>query len=206
MRIFDPNRPFFRAVSRVADIAGISLLWVFLSLPVVTLGAASAAAYESARRFIRTGENGAFACFFSVFRSSFRATALPSLLWCAIGAALGCGLRLLALLALSGRQVALFQLAVSCVLLIVPAGVVCWFFPLCARLSAGFGEKTLCAVWLTFAHLPSTLAVIGLTVVSAVLCWRYWIPVVFLPSLCALASSFLMERVFAAEGIVPPVS
>ena len=42
-RILDPENRFFQAVSWLSDLLGLSLLWIFLSLPLVTCGAATAA-------------------------------------------------------------------------------------------------------------------------------------------------------------------
>ena len=41
--LFSPNNLFFRALSWMVDIVGISLLWAILSLPVVTILPAGAA-------------------------------------------------------------------------------------------------------------------------------------------------------------------
>ena len=40
--IFDPENGFFRTLSRMVDVVGLSLLWVVLSLPLVTFGPACA--------------------------------------------------------------------------------------------------------------------------------------------------------------------
>lgn len=204
MRIFDPQNAFFRAVARITDVVGVSLLWAFLSLPLVTLGAASAALYECARRCLRTGEGGAFGCFFSVFRAALRPALLPSLAWSAIGLGLAAGFRVLAFLAAAGERAALFQLAVFCVLLVIPAGTVCWLFPLSVRRPLGFAALNLTALRLALAHLPATLLLLGLTGLSAYLCWRWWLPVLALPALCAAVCAPVMERVFAAEGFAGP--
>ena len=45
--IFDPENGFFRTLSRMVDVVGLSLLWVVLSLPLVTFGPACAALYHT---------------------------------------------------------------------------------------------------------------------------------------------------------------
>ena len=45
--IFDPENGFFRTLSRMVDVVGLSLLWVALSLPLVTFGPACAALYHT---------------------------------------------------------------------------------------------------------------------------------------------------------------
>ena len=40
---FNPENPFFRFTGRVLDIMVLSVLWLVCSLPIVTIGPASAA-------------------------------------------------------------------------------------------------------------------------------------------------------------------
>lgn len=83
-----------------------------------------------------------------------------------------------------------------CVALVLPLGVLCWLFPLLGRFTFGVKHLFLTAVQLTVGHLPTTAAVVVLTVLAAVPSAIYWWPALFLPALAALAASLLFERVF----------
>ena len=52
--IFNPESPFWRRTGSMADVLGLSALWLILSLPVVTWGAATAALYDAAVRGTQT--------------------------------------------------------------------------------------------------------------------------------------------------------
>ena len=55
---FRPDNSLWRTVSAVADMMGLSLLWLLCSLPVVTIGPATAALYAAVRGPVRRMENG----------------------------------------------------------------------------------------------------------------------------------------------------
>lgn len=203
MQIFDPNNTFFRWVAWVTDVLGLSLLWAFASLPIITAGAATTALYDSVLHCVKPREAGAFRRFFETFRASFKTTALSSLCWGLLWAGLLLGARVLVLMALAGYRAALLQLVVFCVLLVIPAGVVCWQFPLWARRPMGFAQLNLSAARLTLARLPATLLTVAATLGGLWLCWRYWLPIFFMPVLWAFLCSIWMEPIFDKDGFLP---
>ena len=46
--IFNPENGLWRLVAKFADVLALSVLWLLCSVPLVTLGAATAALYSSA--------------------------------------------------------------------------------------------------------------------------------------------------------------
>ncbi len=55
-RIFHPENRFFQITARLVDLVLLSLLWLAASLPLVTLGPASAALYDTVVKTFRTKE------------------------------------------------------------------------------------------------------------------------------------------------------
>ena len=53
---FNPEKGVWAALSTMVDVCGLSILWLFLCLPVVTIGPATAALYHTAAVCIRKGE------------------------------------------------------------------------------------------------------------------------------------------------------
>ena len=80
--------------------------------------------------------------------------------------------------------------------LFIPAGVLCWLFPLLGRFEYGVRGLFRTALQLTIAHLPSTVIIVMLTAQSAVFCLNRWWPVVFLPTVAVLLVSLFTERIF----------
>lgn len=69
---FNYDNKFFMAMSKLADCFYVSVLWVVFSLPVFTMGASSAALYQTARKVILNDEGYVFKTFTSEFKSNFK--------------------------------------------------------------------------------------------------------------------------------------
>ncbi len=204
-QIFNPENFFWKCFDKMADVLGLSVLWLFCSLPVVTAGPASAALYDCAARCVRGGESGVYGRFFRTFRREFKPAALCWLAWGGALFLLFCGYRIAAALAVSAGSRALAVLSVAYLTLTVfPAGMLCWLFPLLSRFQYAFRALNRTALQLWFAHLPSTLAMTALLALCAALCVRLLVPVFFLPCLLALAHSLFAERAFRLHAADAP--
>lgn len=192
--LFDPDRLVWRGISTGMDLVYVSVLWVVCSIPVITIGAASTALYDTVAHCIRRREEGMVARFFSTFRAEFKTATLSWLMWLA-------GLGLCALLAVylltngEGAQGFLFRVNLV-VALVVVIGSLVWVFPVLSRFTMGFGGLNLAAVKLVFSHLPATLVMGALTLLSALACYVWLYPMLLLPGLVALLDSLYVERAF----------
>lgn len=75
--VFNPENRFWMFMDKVTDAVLISLLWLVCSLPVVTMGAATAAVFQFTLHQVRDEEGYVWKSFFKAFRQNFRqATAL----------------------------------------------------------------------------------------------------------------------------------
>lgn len=65
------NKPFFRAMSSIGDCVALSVLWLVCSLPIVTLGASTSAAFSVAGKMAAKEDHFVWKGFFSAFRRDF---------------------------------------------------------------------------------------------------------------------------------------
>lgn len=72
MKLFDYEAPFWRFMSRVADLVIINAYWLICSLPVVTIGASTSALYCVTLHMARGEGGGVTRMFFSAFRQNLR--------------------------------------------------------------------------------------------------------------------------------------
>jgi uncharacterized membrane protein YesL len=193
---FNPEKGIWAWLSTLVDVVGLSVLWIALCLPVVTIGPATAALYYAMVRYVRRRESGAFGGYLRSFRANFAVglratlTVIPLFLLLLGGYRIVCwyGTRL-------GGMAYILYVAYYFAL-VLPAGVVCWLFPLLGRFEYGVRDLFRTAFQLTAAHLPSTVILVLLTGQSAVFCLNRWWPVVFLPSVGMLLASLFTERIF----------
>ena len=191
---FNPEKGIWSWLSTAVDIVGLSIAWLLLCLPLVTIGPATAALYHAVVLYVRPREQGAFKDFFLSFRKNLRVGVPATLVCLAAGAVLAWGY---AIVRQNGREGAgVVMLGLYYTLLFVPAGVLCWLFPLLGRFEYGVGGLFRAAFQLTLAHLPSTVVAVLLTVQCAVFCIERWWPVVFLPVTAMLLVSLFFEQIF----------
>lgn len=206
--IFDPEKGLWRLMSQLVDVLVLSLLWTFCSLPVITIGAATAALYDGAARGIRGGEQSPWKRFFRTFRQELGTSAVVTLIWGLFLAILAGILRILWQAQVNDVSGASIMLAAFLVLLLLPLGATCWMFPLLSRFT--FRPVGLMAMSLRFAvgYLPYTLLIEVITALAALSVWMLWVPVFVMPCVTALIWSLMMERAFRRympqEAAEPP--
>lgn len=77
--IFNLESPVVRAVTRVGDLAVLSLMWFVGCIPVVTIGASNTAMYSAIHKVFSQKEGIAAAEFLKSFKSNFRQATLSFL-------------------------------------------------------------------------------------------------------------------------------
>lgn len=199
---FNPERGIWAALSTLVDVCGLSILWLFLCLPVVTIGPATAALYYTVVKCVRGRESGAFKYYLLSLRDNMKVGCAATLLCLLAGALLAGGYALMRANAASTSAAGVLFGAYYTALLL-PAGVLCWLFPLLGRFHYGVGGLFRMALQLTAAHLPSTVVVVLLTAQAAVFCIEEWWPVVFMPVLTVLLASLFFERIFQLHSPGP---
>ena len=71
-KLFDNQNPFWRFLSKLFDVMVLNLAWLLFSIPVITSGAATAAAYKVCFQ-IHTGEfSGTLKSFWASFKENLR--------------------------------------------------------------------------------------------------------------------------------------
>lgn len=194
---FNPEKGIWAWLSTLVDVCGLSILWIFLCLPVVTIGPATAALYYTVVRCVRGRESGAFGYYLRSFRDNLKTGVKATLILLPAAALL---LALHHIARWYGTRVGglLYILYVAqYFVLMLPAGVLCWLFPLLGRFDHQVKDLFRTAFQLTVVHLPSTVVVVLLTAQAAVLCAAWWWPVVFVPAVAMLLVSLFTERIFA---------
>lgn len=79
--LFNIEGKVYRFLEKLANIMGVSLLWVLFSIPIFTIGASTTALYLTVFKVIRRGEGRVWQEFWNAFKSNFKqATALWLLL------------------------------------------------------------------------------------------------------------------------------
>lgn len=155
-RLFSYDAPVSRFLNRLGDLMILSLLWIGLSLPVVTMGAATAALYSAAARLHRGNSHGG-RTFLISFRALLRPATLfwvPMLLW---GGLLLVNLWVIPALEEPAKGMCLGLTLVLCLLWLI---LVSYGLPMLAVRQASFGALFRDALVLAVSHPLHTAAVL----------------------------------------------
>ena len=194
--IFNPDNDLWRITGKLVDLFLLSVFWLVCSIPLFTLGPATAALYHTVVRCIRGDGRDSWTLFFRTFRANFRVGALTSLVVLAAGAFLFFLYSLLYQTAAYSRAGYVLFMAYY-VFLLLPLGLLCYLFPTLSRFELGVrGLLSNCAK-LSIAHLPTTAALALLLYGTLYVCLNVPVAAAALPAVLALAHSLLLERVFA---------
>lgn len=183
-------------MSKLVDVLGLSLLWLFCSLPLFTVGAATTALYDAAARCVRGGANGPFGRFFRTFRREFAASTVVTVACGAVLVILGLLLRMVWRAALAGSVSVAVAVACSLVFLLVPVGAACWMFPLLSRFTFRPAGLMLAGLRFALGYLPYTVVIVAAGTAAVLVSGFLWFPALVMPCLTAWFWSLLMEHKF----------
>ena len=179
------------AATAVIDVITAGLLWILCSLPVVTIGAASAALYYSVVKCIRHERGRLVKSFFLAFRRDFKSATLLWLAFLAAGLILSGDIYAFARI---GGQSALGL--VGKILLLALLAFFPWVFAYVSRFSNSFSGTLRYCGYLAMRHFAATLFM-ALELIAFGLVVYLMPPLLFLlPGLIALLLSFHIEPVF----------
>lgn len=193
--LFHPDSGLMITLSQITDVIFLSLFWILGCIPLVTLGAASAALYDAVFRAFRKGDKHSWQRFFASFRLNWKGGFLPSLVYLTVfSGGAWCLIQVWNAAVYGNVSWAVFSGAAVVGALVL--GMLSVLFPLLSRFENTFAAMLKNTVLLSLANLPRTLALGMLTAASMYLCIRFVFPLFFLPALTALVSTLLLEPMF----------
>lgn len=201
MSFFSLDSKFMQAMSRLADLMMLNILFLVTSLPVFTIGAASTALYSVTCRIGTERETGIIRPYFQAFRENFKQgtvmflilflPAVVLLLCYFLASAYGGMMRYLSLLYIP--------------LLLVFAFVYSYAFPLLSQFNNTVKVTLKNALLLSIAYLPRTLVMVVLNLLPLALLYTQtmlffqvgflWLMLYF--SASAYFNALLLRKVFA---------
>lgn len=190
-----PKRSKLMAMfTAVIDVISVGLLWLVCSLPVLTLGAASAALYYATVKCIRHERGTLVKSFFAALRRDFKTATLLWLLFLAAALVLGADAWAIGLMELGGGVLGVLRY----LLLLLPLALFPWVFAFVSRFSNTVGGTLKYCAYLALKHIGKTLLMTAELMVFALIVYLMP-PIAFLlPGLLCLLLSLQIEPVFRA--------
>ena len=199
---FNGENFVFRYSNYILDMVMLSILWLFLSLPLVTAGGATAALYYTLSCHTRKGRVLPYGDFWRSFKENVRMGIPSGLLALSALGLLWTGLTLMrALAAYDSRYMIVYSMYYfAC---IIPLGIICYAFPLLGRFQVSLKQLLCTSFQLALRHLPTTVILVVMVVLTGAVCTSLYWTFLFLPAITVLVMSFFLERVFKKYLPVP---
>lgn len=189
--LFALNGPYAKFMNWLWNMILISVLWLFCSVPVITFGAASTAAYYTAAKCVRHNTGSVIVEFFRSFRINFRQAVV---LMCIHGAVL-CLIILecIYLYQQSAVPLAVLYLFYFLALMIMAFAIYLW--PCLSRFCDSIFGFLKMAVVLVFRHIPTTILLLLLHLGFAIAIYLMPWGILLFPGMMIYLQTFLMEKI-----------
>lgn len=183
---FNPEGSIMKALSRIADLAILNVLWLICCVPVVTVGAATTALFSVTLKMVKNEESYIFREYMKSLRRNFKQS---TIIW----------VILLAVMIVLGTDYYIMcqwdsQLRYPMFTVIILAGlvllfVVLYIFPLIAKFENTIKEYFKNAVLMSIRHLPYTMILAVVFFIQAYACIYMIVNYEYLPILILFGES-----------------
>ena len=198
-RFFSPDNKFFTGMSKIFDMLVLSLLWLILCLPIITIGPASTAFYYTVVKVIRRERSYLLKEFFRSFLLNFKQGAVLTLIYVVFIVVSYVDFCYAMQLMKEGKQLGSFMMGIFIVLCVFVIFSMVYVFPVLSRFTVTIKNLFKWAFFLSIRHIGWTLLIAFMFVAFGVIMVFsfFWMPplVIILPGVYTLVASFPMEKV-----------
>lgn len=192
---FNYDNGIMSTVARVADTITLGVLWVLCSVPIFTVGAASAAFYYAYNRCIRMKMDYAWKTFFAAFKSNFKQATQIWLIVLGMILVIVADCYLLSFMQNAHFLISLIQAAII-VLTLFSVIWMLYLFPYLSRFDVPNKAVMKNCALIALANMPLSLLLLVLFAVCAV--GFVFVPLLnlFIPSLYIVFANKMLEKIF----------
>ncbi|MBQ3028333.1 MAG: YesL family protein [Lachnospiraceae bacterium] len=197
---FSSDNKFFVLMSKIFDVMVLSLIWLVLCLPIITIGPASTAVYYTMVKVIRRERSYLLKEFFRSFKLNFKQGAILTLIYAALVAIMYFDFRYVQELSEAGSKYGPMLFGAFLVLAIFVVFTAVYIFPLLSRFTVTIKNLIKWSFFIAIRHIGWTLLLGVLFIGTALLMFFafFYMPplIIFLPGVYTLIVSFPMEHIF----------
>ena len=193
---FNPEGSIMKALSRIADLAILNILWLICCVPVVTAGAATTALFAVTLKMVKNEESYIFREYIKALRRNFKQSTIIWIILLVIMMVLGTDYYII------GQWDS--QLRYPMLTVIILAGLVLLFvalyiFPLVAKFENTVREYFKNAALMSIRHLPYTIILAVIFVIQVYACVYMLVNYQYLPILILFgeaAFAYIMSYIY----------
>ena len=190
---FSINSPFYKIMSKVFDAIVISLIYVVVCIPVITIGPATTALYYTIVKSLRRERGYIVREFFKSFKMNIKQGIIAGLIFTLLAALLIFNLYNVDVI---GGKAAGYLWYLYLILLILEMMVYVYVFPILSRFTVTIKNLFRLSLFMAIRHLLTTLVSLVILAAGLLITWlTTGLALFFVPALVTLLTSLMMERV-----------
>lgn len=190
---FNLDNPVFSAINKFVDMIFLSIVYIIICIPIITIGPATTALYYTVVKNIRRERGYPLREFFRSFKDNFKQGFVLTLIFGAIYLVLYVDLQyarsLTGSLASTARGIFIGML-------LIVMSINLYVFPYLSRFEAKTSLILKSSLFLAIKHLPSTILMLVVFLSGAYFTRNLVIIIFIIPAATILIQSFMMERIF----------
>lgn len=194
MNVFGPNSPFARGINKLVMMLYAGILWFLCSIPIITIGASTAALYEVLLKAAKDQEGYVSSSFFKALKENMKqgiGVWLPLLIAFVLFAG-----NLIYYGVIGGRAYWV-QTLLFAVLLCAVLAVISYVFPVMARFENTVSGHLRMAAVLAVKNPGWTVVLLVIQAVTWFLVWFFvWLPAVFIMGITGYIQAVIFNHIF----------
>ncbi|MBE5961552.1 MAG: DUF624 domain-containing protein [Lachnospiraceae bacterium] len=194
--LFNLDNGFFSFMGKVWDIIVLNLIWLICCLPIVTIGPATSALYYAMVKVIRRERGYAIKEYFHSFKDNLKVGTLSTLVFLVLAWILYVDYNYAQALMKDGSKMGTILISAFNGISIIAAGILAMIFPVLSRFTLGVRGLFKTTFLMAFKHIFTTIGVIVIIAVCGLALYIVIPAILFVPAVCCLICSFLIEKVF----------
>lgn len=193
---FNLDNPLFSVLNKICDMLFLSIVYILLCLPIVTIGPASTALYYTMVKVIRKERGYVFREFFKSFRLNFKRASIVGVMLVIAFAVLAFDLFYAYGLTSpdSSKGSVLMGVFIGISFLVVAVSI--YIFPILSRFDMTIKQLIKAAIYMSMRHMHFTILMMLVNALAVVLIYFFFAFIFIAPATVILVNSFMMELVF----------
>lgn len=197
MSIFNLDSPFFRFMSKVADVIVLGMIALVFCIPVITIVPTITAVYYITLKTVRDEEGYLWRSFWKSFKLNFKQGVIIELIFAVIALILTVDIRYFYTTGVvQGNDVYRILFAVMLGIAFIAVITLLYVFPVLAKFDNSVKGILRNSMFMAVRHLPATIGIIVITLIAGFAV--YMIPplILFMIAIWAFVNSYIFVKIF----------
>jgi uncharacterized membrane protein YesL len=193
--LFNMDNPVFTAIGKICDLFLLSVVWILLCLPLITIGPANTAIYYATVKVIRKDRGYLMREFFKSFKLNFKKGAIIGIILTLASVILAFDIYWAKANMSNMPKYGSILFGVFIALAFFVVCIIIYAFPILSRFDMTIKQLIKASAFMAAKHFPSSLVMLLINAVCIVAGIWFQILILILPALDVLLISFVMERI-----------